>query len=50
MNAHIGLQDQRSTKLQEGIDSILAMMKAKGADDWSKDSWGGKPKEAEPDL
>ena len=39
MNSHIVLQDQRCVAMQEGIDSIRAMMMAKGADNW-KGSWG----------
>ena len=44
MNSRIELQYKRSAKMQDGIDSTLAMMMAKGANDWSKGSWGESPK------
>ena len=54
MNARISIQDQRSAALQErsvemqeGIDSLIAMFKAKGANEW-KGSWGDQPTGAAP--
>ena len=48
MNCAIEQQEQRGVSMQSGIDRILALMNAKGADDWERGPSWGKDEPAKP--
>ena len=48
MNSAIEQQEQRGVSMQSGIDRILALMSAKGADDWDSGLSWGKDEPAKP--